>query len=93
MKSGPQWAGIRAAARHAIRARVASGKHYGRCTWNFFAPWVGHFVKSTMWWELREDDAICHLVRGLPPRYWVDAHVDPRALEWGEPNGRDFYGS
>ena len=87
---GPHFAGIRAAARDAIRARVASGTHYGRCTWYFFLPCIGHFVKQSMWWELCEDDALCQLVRGLPPRYWVDAHVDERDLEWGEPNGRDF---
>ena len=90
---GPKMAGIRAAARAAIRARVASGTHYGRCTWYFFLPCIGHFVKQSMWWELCEDDALCQLVRGLPPRYWVDAYLDPRALEWGGANGPERYGS
>ena len=73
--AGPQFAGIRAAARDAIRARVASGKKYGLCICWQYMPIVNRFVKVNMPWRLWEDDAISFLVPGLPPRRWVVAHI------------------
>ena len=90
---GPKWAGIRAAARAAIRARVASGKTCGRCTFHYFTRLLGHFVKSTFRWQLT-GDTIRLLCRPYHRwRSYVALWVDPRENEMGEPNGFHYYGS
>ena len=63
--------------------RDASGKKHGLCICWCYMPNVNRFVKVNMPWWLWEDNAISFLVRGLPPRRGVVAHIGPRSLDFG----------